>query len=163
MGIFVRIRNAKEERALRPAAREGRAKALEAVGLARRENLTIRTAARRTGVSIGTVRKYASPALTTDAFGRLVATGADRLYRRVKVIGPEGDVFVNTRGSRRASTVGEYWNAVRHYLSTGDEGPLERFRGRRVAGVELETEPDVIDELSRRGEVSFEDLYELAA
>lgn len=163
MASFVRIRNAKEERALRSAAREGRARALEAVGLARRENLTIRTAARRIGVGVGTVRKYASPALTTDAFGRLVATDADRLYRRVQVIGPEGDVFVSTRGSRRASTVGEYWNAVRHYLSTGDESGLARFAGVRIAGVELETDPDVIDELARRGDVSFEDLYEMAA
>lgn len=163
MSSSVHIRNARDERALRPVSREARARALEAVSLARRENLTIRTAARRTGVSLGTVRKYAAPVLTKDAFGRLAARKTDRLYRRVHVIGPDGERWIDTHGSRAASTVGEYWNAVRHYLSTGDEGPLERFRGLKVAGVELETDPDVIDELARRGEVSFEDLYELAA
>jgi hypothetical protein len=159
----VLIRNAGEERGLRPAAREARIRALEAVALARRENLTIRTAAKRSGVSVGTVRKYASPALARDAFGRLVPKDADRLYRRVHVIGPEGERWVDTRGSRVASRVGAYWNAVRTYLGTGDEEPLERFRGVRVGGIELETDLDVIEELARRGEVAFEDLYELVA
>lgn len=158
-----RIRGARDERALGSKAREARGRALEAVALARRENLTIRTAARRANVSIGTVRKYAGPALETDAFGRLVAKDADRLYRRVRVIGPRGETFVGVRGSRRTSTVGEYWNAVNNYLVTGDEQPLRRFSGMTVGGVELETDPDFIEELARRGEVSFEDLYEYAA
>ena len=150
---------------MRSAQRHGKlgGRALEAVALARRENLTIRTAARRANVSIGTVRKYAGPALETDAFGRLVAKDADRLYRRVHVIGPRGETFIGVRGSRRASTVGEYWNAVNNYLVTGDELPLRRFSGMSVGGVELETDPDFIEELARRGEVSFEDLYEYAA
>jgi hypothetical protein len=163
MASRVLVRNAREERALRPASREARARSLEALALARRENLTMRTAARRTGVSMGTVRRYAGSALEKDVFGRLVPKDADRLYRRVHVIGPQGDLWIDTRGSKAATTIGEYWNAVRHYLGSGDDRPLERFRGQRVGGVELETEPDVIDELARRGEVSFEDLYELAA
>jgi hypothetical protein len=114
-------------------------------------------------VSIRTIHRYAEPALTKDVFGRLVPTRTDRLYRRVHVIGPDGERWIDTRGSRVASTVGEYWNAVRHYLTTGDEAPLEPFRGVRVGGVELQTDPDAIDELARRGEVSFEDLYEYAA
>lgn len=142
---------------------EARGRAIEAINLARRKNLTIRTAARETGVGIPTIHRYASSAITKDAFGRLVPTSADRLRRRIRVVGPEGEMFVDTRGSRRASMVGEYWNAVRNYLLTGDEVPLQRFRGQRVARVELETDPDVIDELARRGEVSFEDLYEIAA
>lgn len=163
MARYVGVQNAAEERRLRPASREARARALEAVSVARRDNLTIRTAARRVGVSVATVRKYAAPALRKDVFGRLVPTEADRLYRRVRVIGPEGEAWVDVRGSRRASLVGEYWNAVRRYLATGDEAPLARFRGARVGGVELQTEPEAIEELARRGEVSFESLYELAA
>jgi hypothetical protein len=163
MGPPIRIRNVRDERALRPAARQARGRALDAVALARRENLTIRTAARRSGVSVGTIRKYAGSALETDAFGRLAAKDADRLYRRVRVIGSRGETFIDVRGSRRASLVADYWNAVRHYLLAGDEVPLRRFRGVSVGGEELETDPDVIEEISRRGEVSFEDLYEHAA
>jgi AcrR family transcriptional regulator len=159
----VRVRGRAEERALPVRMRQARDRALEAIALARRENLTIRTAARRAGVSVATVRRYAGEALTKDAFGRLVPTAADRLYRRVKVIGPEGPTWVDLRGSRVASTVGEYWNAVRAYLETGEEAGLARFRGLRVGGVELLTDPAAIEEVARRGEVSFEHLYEIAA
>ena len=72
-----------------------------------------------------------------------------------------GQIAIDARDSALASVVGAHWAAVRHYLETGDESVLRPFRRRRVNGQRLETDPDVIDELARAGEVRFEDIYRL--
>lgn len=81
------------------------------------------------------------------------------MYRRLGVYSGGRSVAVDVRGSRAASVVGEYHNAVRHYLTTGDESQLRRFAGKRVGGVELEADPDVLDEMARRGLFSFDSIY----
>ena len=72
-------------------------------------------------------------------------------------------VPVDVRGSRSASTVGRYHAAIHRYLTTGDEHDLAQFRGLKVAGVELETDLDVIDTLARRGEFDFESIYRMVS
>ena len=51
-------------------------------------------------------------------------------------------------------------NAVRRYLETEDASGLDEFRGRRVAGLVLETDIDQLEDLARRGEFQWLDLYE---
>ena len=80
------------------------------------------------------------------------------------MLGPDGvEHEVEVRGSRVASLVGAHWSAIAHYLRTGDDSRLRRLEGKTVAGIPLETDPDVIDEWARRGELEIEDVYELAA
>jgi hypothetical protein len=74
-----------------------------------------------------------------------------------------GPVVVDVRGSRAASKLGSYWNAVDHYLTTGDDEPLRHLRGLKIGGVELETDPDVIDYLYTTGQIEFETIYRVAA
>jgi hypothetical protein len=69
---------------------------------------------------------------------------------------------VGVLGSRAASLVGEHWSAVGHFLSTGDESRLISLRGKSVAGIALETDPDAIMEWDHRGELEIEDIYELS-
>ena len=72
----------------------------------------------------------------------------------------KGVIARPVRGSRARSLVAEHANAVKVYLDRGETEQLERFRGRRVAGVLLETDPNALDELQRAGELDFLDLYE---
>jgi len=77
---------------------------------------------------------------------------------RVLTIG--GVEFVDVRDPVERSTVGGYWNAVRHYLSTGDDSRLWGFEGESIGGRRLETDLDAIEEWARRGELDFEEIYE---
>lgn len=65
-----------------------------------------------------------------------------------------------------ASEIGRYWNAIERYESGEDAHALDEFAGVMVLDVEtgrrygLETDPEVVEELGRRGELSFEHIYE---
>ncbi len=158
------VRNRAQLEALRPQSRLAWELSLRTVSLARDENLTVRTAARRVGVSVETVRSYAGPAVERDAFGRLVPTRADRLYRQMPVIHPDGRVgAIDVRVSRKASKLGEYWNAVKQFARTGDESKLRAFQGARVGGVELPTDADTIQDALDIYEPDFESIYQFAA
>jgi hypothetical protein len=69
------------------------------------------------------------------------------------------------RGSKAASLLGRYNSALSKFLSAtdkhgGDESLLHPFRGKRVGGVELLTDPEKLFELAHAGELSFgDDLY----
>ncbi len=155
------IRGARQWAALRPAAKAARDRALEALSLMRREGLSLTRAAAQAGTTPNTAWRYAGCALQRRLDGRIVATEADRLYRQMRLITPEGVVNVGIRGSRTASRVGDYWNAVHQYLATGDDTALRPFAGKRVAGRGFETNLDALDRWARRGELDFEDIYAL--
>ena len=67
------------------------------------------------------------------------------------------------RGSRSASLVGEHWSAIGHYLNTDDDSRLRALEGKTVAGIPLETDPGLIDEWERRGELEIDDIYDLTS
>ncbi len=153
------IRSARQWAALRPAAKAARDRALGALSLMRREGLSLTRAAAQTGTTSDTVQRYVGSILTRRSDGRIAPTRGDRLYRRMRLLTPEGVVDVGIRGSRTASRVGDYWNAVHQYLATGDDAPLRPFAGKRVAGRAFETDLDALDRWARRGELDFEDIY----
>jgi hypothetical protein len=96
--------------------------------------------------------------------GSYTVRAADRMLRPMRAIeAGVGTVVVDVRGSRAASKLGSYWNAVDHYLTTGNEEPLRHFRGVTVGGVELETDADAIDALAYAGLVEFETIYQVAS
>jgi len=89
----------------------------------------------------------------------------------VRIPTPEGTRGVTIRvsqRSRQASTLGKYWNAVHHYLQTGDASRLKTFRGKYITDVKrvrhrLLTDPDELDRLGSAGVLSFESLYARSA
>ena len=127
-------------------------------GMRRGQSLT--AAAREAGTTPRTVRRYAGA--TVRRPGSRYVIGRDRLYRPMRVLTNTGEVTVSV-GRREAKIVGRYWNAVGRYLHHGDSSELEKFRGVTVGGFELESDLDVIDERAARGELDFEEIYELAA
>ncbi len=152
---------------MRPRSREAFSNAAEVVSEARRRGTTIeveveRLRARGVRVSRSSVRRYFGHDLTRGSGGWLVPKPADRSYHGdMFVISTEGVVGRPVRGSRSRSVISEHARAVDDYLrGRYPEGEgLRRFAGRRVAGVELETDRDRIDELRRVGDLEFLDLY----
>ena len=71
--------------------------------------------------------------------------------------------FVTVRGSRKASELSAYHQAVRRFRDTGDDSVLRRFEGKSVAGHPYETDPDVLEELARRGYLTTEHIYRMSA
>jgi hypothetical protein len=138
-------------------------RALEAIGLMRREGISATQAARRTGVTTGSIRKYASEAV--DVIGRRIrAKPEDRLLRRMRVPTESGVVTAYVRGSRESSLVSRYWNAIRKYEETGDFSDIAALSGKRITvngrKIELPTGRDSVDKLVRAGEMDIDDIYQ---
>jgi hypothetical protein len=146
--------------ALPPAAQEARQAALDAVAVARREGISLADAARREHVEPAAVAWWAGEAVSRKEGGWQVST-ADRMFRPMVVYSGGEVVAVDVRGSRVASTVGAYHDAVRRYLMEGDASALRAMTGKKVGGIALETDPAVLEEMDRRGETEFESIYRM--
>lgn len=163
-----RIRGPRDLAGLSRRSQEAFSNAAEAISEARRNGTTIaheveRMRARGIRVSRYSVRRYFGGDLERGPHGWSVPTPADRSYHgNLRIISTEGVVERPVRGSNARRLVAEHANAVQRYLHGDDpEGDgLHRFRGRRVAAVELATDLDRLDELERRGDLEdFLDLY----
>jgi hypothetical protein len=148
-------------------AREARERAFEAVVLMRKQGLSLGEAASRVGTTPATVLKYASSALEREANGYR-ALPSDRLIREMVLPTAEGNRNVRVKGSRDASLVGEYWNAVREYLQSGDDARLQEFEGQSITGSrgetwELLTDRSSLRRLGNAGVLAFEDIYRASA
>jgi hypothetical protein len=108
-----------------------------------------------------TVRKWLPEVIRRDVFGRLTVTAADRAFRPVSVIARgRGVIDASTHGSRRATLASRYAHALDLYRA-GLAGPevLTPFEGKRIGGVELETDPDRIDDLDATGLLDDFEFY----
>lgn len=146
-------------RVMRPSEKQARARALDALALMRNRDLSLSAAAREANTTPNTVMKWTGTELAEKRGGRRIVTKADRLYRTMRLLSPDGTVLVELRGSRQATRVSQYMNAVKAFLKDGDDGALQRFAGKEIAGVRLVTDPAELEELARVHELSFEDIY----
>jgi hypothetical protein len=81
-------------------------------------------------------------------------------FDRLRILTDDGVTDTLVVSDDVASRIGHYWNAVRHYLYTGDTEPLTEFDGTWVNFHRLLTDPDVIDEWARRGDLDdFSSIY----
>lgn len=149
--------------ALPADAQRSRDSALRVVAEMRASGTPLGAASARHGTTPDAVRFWAGPALSSTRSETATARPADRLYRPMRALTDRGTVAVDIRGSKAAGTLGAYWNAVHHYLTTGDTGPLDRFRDVRVGGITLTTNPRVLDHHAHIGELAFESIYAAAA
>ena len=79
---------------------------------------------------------------------------------RMRILATRGVRDVDVPAFSDRSIVGSHWNPVKTFLYTGETEELERYRGDRVAGFRLMTDPDEIERLARIGELDLEDIYE---
>ena len=141
-----------------PCQREARHRAFEAVGEMRAQGLALRAAAEFVGTTPATVRRYAGDVLVKKG-RRYRPTETDRTYQRMSVLSVDGVVDIDTRGSKVRSLVGRHWNAVQRFGVTGDVSYLTPFVAKRVGGVELATDPDLIERYLLQGEIDIDDIY----
>lgn len=66
---------------------------------------------------------------------------------------------IDVRGSGARSLVGGHWSAIGRFAATGDVTVLAKFTSKRVGGIELATDPDLVEEYLRQGELDIDDIY----
>jgi hypothetical protein len=161
-GHGTRSRRAWETSSL--AGQERYERALQVVSRVR-HGTSLSRASKEVGISTDTVFRYAGSAFDRDARGRWTTKPADRLYRKMRWLDSRGLTTVEPANSREANKLSAYWSTVDHYLMTGDDRPLRRFRRMRLrtrqkATLAFVTDPDQLDRLGYAGQLAFEDLYE---
>jgi hypothetical protein len=115
-------------------------------------------AARDNGVSVRTVKRYVGSALVQDRpGGRIRATKSDRLVRYLQIPGPDGPREITVRGSKTASQFAKYKADINRLLR-GDRHAMAKWQGKRIAGIELITDPKVLIEQARK-EILPQPLY----
>jgi len=129
--------------------REARSRAAAALREARERDRSVPLSryARAEHTTVRTIRRYFADATERGPGRRVLASAADR-SPRVRLLAFEGRVdFVTTRGSRATARAEEAWRAQVRFAydpSPENEGALRRLAGVRVAGREIEADPDSI-------------------
>lgn len=105
--------------------------------------LSLSHAAKLEGVKPETVKNY-FPSALKKSNGKLRVTKSDRYTETLYVPDAQGNpVAVKTRSSKDREALGHYLRDLGRYLG-GDRDALSRWRGRKVAGVELVTDERAI-------------------
>jgi len=81
------------------------------------------------------------------------------LKREINVFGAEGYEPVTVSSSKQAHFASEHLIAINRCLRTGDTKQLKPFRDKRIAGVELLTDPKRIREFAEADLVKLDGLY----
>ena len=141
-----------------------RNRALHALALMRREKLSLSEACRLEHIKPATLLRHAGRAIRQDnAGGRYRATASDRLRREVQIPSALGQTTISISGSKSATEIAEYQNAVARYLRKGDASKLRQFQGKKVGigknKVELITDPASLSSLALAGALQFDQLY----
>lgn len=111
--------------------REDQLDAFAALALMRRQGFTARLAAEAEGTTIKKIRKYVGSALRKRGKD-IVAKPSDRIRRPPMIaLDRKGTYPIVVRGSRAASQMGQYWNAVDDALK-GRPSALKKFRGKKI-------------------------------
>lgn len=143
--------------------REVYEKALHAVSLSRHRRLPLPVAAREAHTTPTAVLRYARAAFTKRR-GEWVTKPRDQLERQMLFYDRKGSYAVTVRSSTSASRIGEYHNAVRRFLETGDDSRIRPFEGKSIVDARgrrhrFLTDPDAIRRLARAGTFGFDSIY----
>jgi hypothetical protein len=102
-------------------------------------SLSLTRAANLQGVKLETVKKY-FPSALKKVNGKLQVTKSDRYTATLHIPDRNGNsVAIRTRSSKERSDAGQYLGDIGRALR-GDIGALSKWRGKKIAGVELLTD-----------------------
>ena len=147
-----------------------RADSFEVLSIMRRSGINLRPAIRifnkenpGTPITARTAKKYVKPGLKKKS-GKWVTKRYDRLMRLMQMPTKTGVIEIEVRDSRSATKIAHYWNAVRHFLITGETDQLKQFRFEYVTSGKIQyrfiTDPETILRLADFGEFRFDSIYE---
>lgn len=145
------------------AQQEARIRAAHAVSLQRANpSWSLTRAASEAHTTVATVRRHMPTAVTKDTRGRWRAKRGDRERFTMRLVTADrGVIAAMVGGSDKRALVGAHHAAIRRWLLYGDDTALAALEGKTVAGHVLQTDPAVIKELYRQGELSFLAIYAL--
>jgi AcrR family transcriptional regulator len=143
------------------AETEERITAAHAKYLMQHRGLSLRAAAHEAKVPPAAILRWFPGTVIKDDHGRYVALPDREVFRMQFVAKGFGLVEADVRGSHKRILVGRQGTAIHQLLDPriGDDRWLRALRGGRVAGLELETDPDVIEDLYRAGMLDFVVIY----
>jgi hypothetical protein len=96
------------------------------------------------------MKHYVGSALVQDRpGGRIRATKSDRLVRYLQIPGPDGPREITVRGSKSASQFANYKASINRLLG-GDRNGMEKWHGKKIAGIELITDTKTLVEQARK-------------
>ena len=128
---------------------ETRIRAFRALA-AMRQGASISRAGRENGITPRTIKRYVGAALRQDrSGGRIRARKSDRLLRYLQIPGPNGPIEITARGSKQAKEISSYKAAVNRFLA-GDPDALTPWHGKKIAGIELITEKEILKSLAHK-------------
>jgi len=117
---------------------------------AMRQGASISRAGRENGITPRTIKRYVGAALRQDRpGGRIRARKSDRLLRYLQIPGPNGPIDITARGSKQAKQISSYKAAVNRFLA-GDPKALTRWHGKKIAGIELITNKEILKGLAHK-------------
>ena len=138
---------------LKPKEALTRERSLEAIRLMRNKGYSLTKASKVAGTTPETVRKHTGAIKKVGSY--YVPKKYDTVSREMRINSRGKEIWINVKDSRHASTIGKYHNAVKQYLSTGNESYLKPFRNKRIRDSEgnyhtLETNPHSLHEIQER-------------
>ena len=130
----------------------------------RSKGVSLSEASTRFGVLPTTVLDLIPSAFRKDRNGRYEVKSTDDLLRILLVPSNKGLREIVVRGSREASIVGIYWNAVETYLKRGDASALRRLSRTTVTDanderIRLLTNSEELERQASTGAFRFESIY----
>jgi hypothetical protein len=134
----------------------------------RSEKASLQQAAREIRISPRTVKRWAGSALQKRPSGKFVTKKNDTLLRVLTIPASDGTREIAVRGSKQATHLANYWNAIHRYLQTGDASRLKKFEGQFIKDangeqIPLPTNRKDLNRLASAGVLSFESLYARSA
>jgi hypothetical protein len=93
-----------------------------------RQGSPLAVAAREIGIDPRTVARHLGKALAKRADGKYHARPTDKISRNMTIYSQGKQTAITVADSTTASTIGQYFNAVRKYLNTGDNSDLKKFK-----------------------------------
>lgn len=147
-----------------PKREKTRKRALRALSLMRRENLSLAQACRLEHIKPKTFLGHVGSAVSQDRpGGRYRAKQGDTFRRELRIPTALGEITVPVRGSKAAAKIARYQNAVGEYLRTGRVSKLNAFKGKtiKVRGqrIDFVTDPTTLTDLANAGALQFDQLY----
>jgi len=149
-----------DPRRLTPAQQEERIQAAAAKAAMSRDGLSLQRAAGKYHLSGRAILRWFPDSIVRDARGHYFALPDDEIFPMV-VTTTRGVLGLDVIGSEDRQAVGAHNDAMRRLLDPdiGDPRALRALRGTVVAGYELETDPDIVEELMFAGELDFLEIY----
>lgn len=148
---------------LTPRQKMFRKRSLEALSMSRKSSQSLSKIAKRLGLSVKTVIN------NTNAFKKInrkwIPKKFDKVSRSMLTSEAGKMKSLEVSDSRHARTIGQYDNAVGHYLRTGDSAKLKKFSKKKIKdshGVihSFETRVQIVQELNQTiEELEFFEVY----